>query len=378
MSQFLLYSFRISFRRLTQERKYAFLNIAGLSVSMAASLLIFLYLIFQTSYDRHHPDHEQIYRIALDNSIGGKTTRIAMNSAPLGATLVDNHPEFVSYMRIFPTSFFFRNLIFRHKDKSFQENSVFAADSTFFDFFGHDILEGNPKNFLRDPFTIVITESMAKRYFGEEPAYGKIIEAEGAGNFTVNGVVSDPRFNSHMQFQGLFSISTLYLLNDLLSSSFMQGATWRGLQQNHNSRITWVYVKTIPGFAPEEFNNLHWERFYEEHIGDISFFDHIHLIFQPLADIHLTSKLAYEMTNETGAVTMMNPVLVKIFLLIGIFLLVIASINYTNISISQFRNRGKEMGIKKVIGAQKHQLMVQFFSEAIFISFLSFLLFLSY
>lgn len=370
----LLYSFRISFRRLIKERRYALLNIAGLSVSMAAALLIFLYLLFETSYDKHHPNHEQIYRIALDASIGGKASRIAMNSVPLGPTLVENHPEFISFMRIFPANFFFRNIIYRYRDKGFQENHVFAADSTFFDFFGHEFIEGNRENALREPFTMVITESMAKRYFGNEPAYGKIIEAEGAGNFRVNGVVSDPRINSHMQFHGLFSISTLYHLDDLLSVSFMQGATWRGLHQNHNSRITWVYIKTVPGYDPDTFNRYYWESFYEDHIGDISFFDHIRLIFQPLADIHLTSKLAYEMTNETGAVTMMTPELVRIFFLIGIFLIIIASINYTNISISQFQNRGKEMGVKKVIGAQKHHLIIQFFSEALLISILSFIL----
>ena len=373
MNTAFLYSLRISFRRLLKDRKYTILNITGLALSMAAALLIFLYLSFETSFDRHHPDHEIIYRVGADITLAGERQKVALNSAPIGPLLVDQVPEFTSSVRIFPVNFFFRNLIYRYKEKSFQENTVFATDSTFFDFFHFDFLEGKAGNALTEPFSIVMTQSMAQRYFGSEQAYNKTIEVECAGNFRVTAVISDPLPNSHLQFQGFFSISTMPQLDHLFAEGFQPGVNWEMMENNHNSRMLWVYVKTARDYDTNHFITEKWEDFYETHIGDISFFNDIRPIFQPLADIHLTSKLGYEMTNETGSVTMMSPELVKIFFIIGIFLLVLASINYTNISLSQFQNRGKEMGVKKIMGARKSDLMSQLFSESILTSLAAFL-----
>ncbi len=373
MNTALLYSFRISFRRLLKDRKYTILNITGLFLSMAAALLIFLYLIFETSFDKHHPDHEIIYRVGADITLAGERQKVALNSVPFGPLLVDQVPEFTSFVRIFPVNFFFRSLIYRYEEKSFQENTVFATDSTFFDFFHFDFLEGNAENALTEPFSMVMTQSMAQRYFGNERALDKTIEVEGAGNFRVTAVISDPLPSSHLQFQGFFSISTMPHLDHLFEEGFQPGVNWEVMENNHNSRLLWVYVKTVKDYDPNDFITEKWEDLYEAHIGDISFFDDIRPIFQPLADIHLTSKLGYEMTNETGAVTMMSPELVRIFFIIGVFLLVLASINYTNISLSQFQNRGKEMGVKKIMGARKRDLMIQLFSESIITSVFAFL-----
>ncbi len=366
--------FKIVSRRLIKERKYSFLNILGLSIGMAASIAIFLFLRFENSYDKYHPDHENTYRIGTEMVISGEKSRVALNSVPMGPLLVEQLPDFTAFLRLFAVNHFFRDLIYEYEDKQFYEDGVFAADSSFFDFFQFDFIYGQKENALTEPFSFVMTQSMAKRYFGDIDPVGKMISLKGAGNFKVTAVINDTPLNSHMRFSGLFSMSTMPRLNHLLSASLMHGATWEILNQNFGSRFIWAYVKTTDNFNPEEFLEKDWYEFYESHIGNLDFFDDIQLIFQPIADIHLKSKLAYEMTSSTGTVTMMSPLTIVIFFTIAIFLLVLASINYANISISRFNQRSKEIGIKKVLGATSNDLIRQFFTESILFAFISFML----
>ncbi|MFW5778198.1 MAG: ABC transporter permease [Bacteroidota bacterium] len=366
--------FRIVFRRLIKERKYSFLNIIGLSIGMAAAMAIFLYLRFENSYDKYHPDHENIYRIGTEMIISGEKSSVALNSLPMAPLLVDQMPEFTSFLRIFAVNHFFRNMIYEYEDKQFYEGGVFAADSSFFDFFHFDFIYGEKENALTEPFSFVMTQSMAVRYFGDINPVGKIISLKGAGNFKVTAVVNDAPLNSHMLFSGLLSMSTMPRLNHLLSANLMHGVTWEIMSQSFGSRFIWAYVKTTDNFNPEEFLDTKWYDFYESHIGNLDFFDDIQLIFQPIADIHLKSKLAYEMTSSTGSVTMMSPITMVIFFTIAIFLLVLASINYANISISRFNQRSKEIGVKKVLGATSGNLIRQFFTESILFASISFVL----
>jgi putative ABC transport system permease protein len=367
-----LYAFRISYRRLIKERKFTIINVTGLALSMAAALLIFIYLLFETSYDKDHLDHQNIYRIGMQITMGDDLHVMAMNSAAMGPLLKEQVPEITSFMRIFPASFFLRSLVYKYDEKRFNEVLVQAVDSTFFDFFTFDFLYGNPENALNEPFSLVMTERMAQRYFGDEAPLGKVVEVEGAGNFTVTAVVSNPRPNSHLYLDGMFSISTLYHLDHLIGAGYHHGATWPLLQQSLNNRVVWLYVTVEHGFSPQEFLKTQWYDLYNAHIKDRVALGELKLIFQPLADIHLTSKLTYEMTNQTNTVTMMNPDLIRIFTLIGVLLLILAAINYTNISISRFQQRGKEMGVKKVIGAGKKDLIIQFMAESVLTSFVAF------
>ena len=366
-----LHELKITLRRLQKEKLYTLINVGGLAVSMAAALLIILYLMFELSYDRYHPDHEQIYRVATDMTIDGERDKIAINTIPLGPAMVEQLPEITNYLRIFPSSYFFRNLIYRYEDKHFFEDGIFSVDSTVFDFFHFDFVHGRAEKALTEPFSMVITRSMAERYFGEENPVGQIILAEGAGPLKVTAVIEDPPLNSHFQFTGLMSMSTMYHLDKLMAGSFGMGATWQMLEHSHGSRMVWVYLKTASGFDPDEFMENRWYPFHDSHIGDQTFFDDNRLIFQPVADIHLTSKLPYEMTSETGAVTMMSTELIRVFFLIAVFLLLIASINYTNLAISRFNRRSKEVGLKKVLGVKKRQLIRQFFTESVIATLLA-------
>lgn len=369
---------RITLRRLLKERLYTLINVVGLALGMAAALLIFLYLIFETSYDRHHTDHDRIYRVGTDlTTAEGERMQLAINSVPLGPLMKSQLPEINDFLRVFPAGYFFRNIIYRYEDKQFFEDGVFAVDSTMFDFFTFRFIEGQPGQALNEPFSLVMTKGMAARYFGDESALGKTVQLEGAGSFSVTAVIEDVPINSHFQFTGLFSMATMPHLNHLIESGFMRGATWQMLETSHGARLVWTYLKTAEGFDPDEFRETTWPGFYQNHIASQARSTGIEqslLIFQPMADIHLKSKLPYEMTSDTGAVTMMSPELIRIFFLIAVFLLVLAAINYTNIAISRFARRSKEVGVKKVMGASKGNLVRQFFIESIITTIVALLL----
>ncbi|MFO7977782.1 MAG: FtsX-like permease family protein [Bacteroidales bacterium] len=360
-----LHELKIILRRMMKERLYSIINIGGLAIGMAASLLIILFLLFELSYDNYHQDHQQIYRIGTDMTMAGERSVMAINSLAMGPLLVEQRPEFTSFFRVFPSNYFFRNLIFRYQDKHFFESGVFAVDSTFFDFFDVKVIHGEPRSALTQPYSIVLTQSMAARYFDQGNPVGEVIELEGAGSFKVTAVIEDQPLNSHFQFDGLWSMATMQQLDHLLAANFGPNATWQALHQGHGSRLVWVYVKTAPGFDPDDFMQHRWKGFYDEHIGVYGVVEKSGLIFQSMADIHLRSKLPYELTSFTGSVTMMSPQMIGIFFLIAVFLLVIAAINYTNIAISRFNRRSKEVGVKKVMGARKGQLIRQFFSESV-------------
>lgn len=358
---------KIGFRRLMREKQYSVINVAGLAVSMAGALLIILFLQFELSYDRYHDDHHNKYRLATVNTTGGDEVGMAVNSFPIAPLLSSQYPEIKNFTRIFPLSFFFRNMVYRHGDRSFHESGVFAADSTFFDFFHFEFLYGSPRNALHEPFSLVMTKSMAERYFGKADPIGETVLVEGLGGVQVTAVVEDPPVNSHVQFEGLLSMSTLPNMTPLFESAFGPGASWALFENNVVSRVCWVYVHAVEGFDPDAFMNTHWEDFYQEHLAEIETMVQAssRIKFQPLHTIHLQSKLEYEMTSETGAVTMMSPEMVGIFSIIALFLLLVASINYTNLAISRFSKRSKEVGVRKVMGAGKPQLIKQFMAESV-------------
>ncbi len=359
--------FKIGLRRLIREKQYSLINVVGLAVSMAGALLIILFLQFELSYDRYHEDYQNKYRLATISNTGGDEIGLAVNSFPLAPLMESQFPEIKNSTRIFPLSFFFRNMVYRHGDRSFHESGVFAADSTFFDFFHFEFIYGNIQTALQEPFSIVMTKSMAERYFGHGDPTGVTLQVEGLGGVQVTAVVEDPPVNSHVQFEGLLSMSTLAHMRTLFESAFGPGASWAIFENNFLSRVCWVYLHTVDGFDPAVFMDTHWEGFYQEHLAEME--DMVQssssLKFQPLHTIHLQSKMEYEMTSETGAVTMMSPEMVGIFSVIALFLLLVASINYTNLAISRFHKRSKEVGVRKVMGADRHQLIKQFMAESV-------------
>jgi putative ABC transport system permease protein len=334
--------FKIAFRTLWKNRKLSIINITGLAVGIACSLLIFLYVQDETSYDRHHHDSSQIYRVVKD-FINDDGTLIpdATTQGPLGPAMQREIPEVVKITRIHPN--WGGTTWIQYGEKRFPEERVMRVDSSFFDVFTIRFLKGNPSTALSDIHSIIITATTAKRYFGDEDPMGKVLrlsnQPNGLSEATVTGVVDDVPSQSHFHFDFLMSYRRL-------PEQFAE--------TNWGSYNFYTYVKVAQGTdlrAMEKKIQSVYEKNQAERYSKY--------YLQPLTDIHLNSKLKWEL-EPNG-----DRLYVYIFSVIGIFILLIASINYINLSTAKSSLRAKETGIRKVSGAERTSLVFQFLLESI-------------
>jgi putative ABC transport system permease protein len=362
----LKYFARISLRRLAREKLYTVINITGLALGMASALLILLFLRFETTYDNWHTQKNDIYRLGTQMQILDQEQNFAVSSAGMAPLLVNEFPQFQSFVRVFHVHYFLRDLVYKYNNRHFYDSEVFAVDSTFFDFFTYEFLEGNPQNVLADPFSIVLTRSMAREIFGDSNAVGKKLWIKNAGYFTVTAVVEDSPINTHFQFNALISVSTLHELDHMFEQAFGRGVHWSHFENTLGSLIVWTYVMTSENFDPDDFLENHWPGFHRQYISELIDRHQIdvNLIFQPLTSIHMDEDLLYDRSKEKVHIQTMTRQLVRVFFVIAIFLLLVAAINYTNILISHFNKRKKEMAIIKVLGSGSRQLFAGLFVES--------------
>lgn len=363
-------------KRFFKNKKYLIINILGLSLSMGAALIILLFLRFELSYDTFHPDHKNLYRVATHSVISGEDKFMALNSVALGPGLKSEFEKITDFTRLFAVSFFFRNLLYEsHRVKDY-EKDVFAADPGFFRMFSFPLEKGNPETALHDPFSLVLTQGMADKYFGEQTALGQKMTIGDAGEFTITGIIEDPPVNTHFRFGALISLSTLAHLDHLFERTFGSHDTWQNLEHDFGNRIMWVYIKTKPSFDPEKFVQDQWPAFWRNVAAPAS---HSSLqsdmpILQPVNTIYQQSRLFGEITLETGARKQMNPDLIHAFFILALFLLAGAITNYVNISVIRFNSRKKEIGIKKLLGVPPWSQIKQFWAEAFGVVLLAFAL----
>lgn len=334
---------------------------------MASAMLIFLYLRYETTYDRFHPDFENTWRIGTDLQVMGARQTYAVTSAGMAPALVAEFDDFTDFVRVFHVYYFLRDVVYQYEERQLFEKEVYAVDSTFFNLFGAKFLEGNAQGALSQPFDMVLTEPMAHELFGAGPALGKRVFVPGAGYFTVRAVIEEPPLNTHLRYRGLISISTLHHLDELFNRSFGPGVQWSTLEETFGSTLVWSYLRTRPGFSPASFMEVHWPGFHEKHIRSIAR-QHgldIQLLFQPLASIHMDSGWLYDRSTQWVQMQALDPSLVKVFFAIALFLLVVAAINYANIAISNFNKRRMEMAMVKILGSDSRQVFAGFFTEAI-------------
>ena len=197
---------KIALRNLLKYKAYSLINILGLAVGITACMMILLYVNDELSYDKYNIKADRIYRFYGRAHMQGREFKMAVTPAPAGATLVRDFPEVVQYTRLLPSS----NMLIRYKNNVFIENRFFWADSTLFDVFTIPFIEGNRKTALDQPHTVVLTESLAKKYFGNEDPLGKTIKYEHNYDFKVTGVIQDVPENSHFHYDFLASFITLY------------------------------------------------------------------------------------------------------------------------------------------------------------------------
>ncbi|HKL09439.1 MAG TPA: ABC transporter permease [Bacteroidales bacterium] len=350
--------FLTAFRNLTQKWSYSFINILGLTIGLASVIYIFLFVSFELSYDKMHNHYDRIYRMGVKGMLMNSEINQAITAAPMAEALRNDYPEVAGACRLTTAG----DWLMTYKDKKFNERYFLFADSTFFDIFSFKLIKGDPKTVLTEPRSIVFTESAAKKYFGNEDPVGKTLKVENdTVLYQVTGLMQDIPENSHFTFDMLGSMTTLRR---------SESTFW----VNHNY---YTYILLNEGTDPEAFETK-MQSLVEKYVGpqieqilgvNMQEFEasgnSFGYFMQPLADIHLRSDLQYEI-EANG-----NILYIYIFISVAVFILVIASINFTNLATARAANRATEVGVRKVLGAQKKQLVAQFLTESFLITLLS-------
>lgn len=359
----LLNYFKVSIRNLISQKGYTLINIFGLAVGIASALLLVLYVIDEFSYDRFHPNAENIQRVCIDGKIQDTEFLGPISCVPIGPTSVSNYPDVLNYTRVFT---FTGDPVIRYEDKTFVEKSLLFVDSTFFQVFdGFKLVHGDKNSILNRANQMVMTETTAKRYFGNENPVGRIVKyGQDAVNYEVVGVVGDVPSNSHLKFDIVCSFVTLPMSQSTMwigNNSYTYLLVQQGLERKELNKRFDELVETYAGPQFEQFAGFTAQEF-ENRGNRYTYFA------QPLLDIHLRSNMQFEI--EKGG----NLTMVYVFMLIAIFILVIAAINFMNLSTARSAKRAKEVGVRKVVGSTRSRLVGQFLTESVLVAFVSLLI----
>lgn len=343
--------FKIGLRNLLRHKGYAAINIVGLSLGLTCFILILLFIQDELSFDRYHEKADRIYRLTEKIEPAEFSSSQPFSVAP---TLVVEFPAMIEHaVRFFnlqaPTL-----TLENGPELRFNESRFFFVDSTVFEVFTFPFIKGDPATALHEPFSVVLTEGMAKKYFGNEEPLGKTLRFEGKHDLKVTGVVAEVPGNSHFKFDFLASFSTVTGIQDGVKP---EGWNWNPC---------WTYLLLRAGADPENLAErlpAFVKKFFPDNIREKT---SLHL--QALTDIHLYSHLDYEI-EPNSSITY-----VYIFSAAAAFILLIACINYINLATARATRRAREVGMRKVLGANRLQLVRQFLGESFAISLLAVLL----
>lgn len=338
---------KIALRNILRYRTYSFINIIGLAIGMACCILILLFVQDELGYDGYHANADHIYRLFAESKSLGETSRIAPIGAPLAKIFSSVLPEVRQATRINRGD----RVLVKNGNKKFFEELFFYADPEIFDVFSFSFIKGDSQTALAAPFSVVITESMAQKYFDGENPIGKSVIMDNEHSFNITAVIQDVPRNSHFRFDFLASLETL---TDLRGERYL----------THPGNLAfYTYILLQEGADPAELER-------KFHVGLTQFLgeqaaSRISFHLQPLKSIHLHSKLEFEIEANSDISY------IFIYSAIAFFILLIASFNFMNLSTARSATRAKEVGMRKVLGAHRMQLVKQFLGESVILSSLS-------
>jgi putative ABC transport system permease protein len=351
---------KTAFRSLMKNKGFTFINVFGLALGLAVCMLIVFYVFDEWGYDHYNTKIDRIYRVGNDVKYNGNVVSTATGPAPLAATLKSTFPGVEQTVRFMLTGSFH----VRKGTQDIQEDRVAYCDPTVFDVFTLPMIQGSPATALVEPRSMVITESTAKKYFNSTNVLGKTLLLNSGDNYKITGVIRDIPRQSHFDFDFFISLNTISESKDVswLSSNFQTyillkkganpQAVERGLPQ---------LVKTYVGTQLQSIVHLSYSDFLKSG-------NYLKFVMTPLKDIHLKS----DRTNEMGVNG--NILYVYIFSAVAIFILLIACVNFMNLSTARSANRAREVGVRKVLGSPRKYLIAQFLSESIMVTLVSMLI----
>jgi len=347
---------KIALRNLSRYKGISFINVFGLTIGLTCCLLILSYILNEKSYDRFNPQADKIYRVtrSFNTPNGVQTLQLASIAPPFARMLKNDFQEIEDVTQVLPNG----SSTFKFGDKIFDEKEDYYADQDFFRFFPVEVLQGNPNTALAEPYSVMMTRAMARKYFGDEDPMNKIIRQDRQFNLKVTGIFKPFPSNAHFHPEILISFNTL-------KDSAVYGA--QQLLTNFGNNAFFTYIK-----LPENYPTARMERQFPTFLDKNVHFPNqppgfkgstgskLHL--QKLTDIHLTSHMDDEF-EENGDATR-----VTIFSIIALFMLLIACINYMNLSTARSVLRAKEIGVRKAVGAQRKEIIMQFLGESILVT----------
>ncbi len=345
----------IGIRNLFKNKIYTFINVTGLAIGLACFILIAIYVRNETSYDRFYPNTENIYRLNTHVDVNGISNSYPAAHYPAAFDMKEDYPEVVNATAMYKT-FYLSNVLPKIKfgDTEFEEKKFYIADSSFFSVFNFDFQYGNPKEAFANSYSVVITEATAKKYFGDQDPMGKILQFQDTVALKVTGVLKPFAGRTHFDFD--FLATSKLLLNQIIG---------RDVPNVYLGLWYYSYVVLQPGASPNALMEklpAFVKKYYPPRYTE----NNARLTVQNVRDIHLYSDFSTADMSVNG-----NIDYVYTLGSIGIMVLVIACINFMNLSIARFSNRGKEVGVRKVMGAAKHQLVIQFLGESTLIALLA-------
>ena len=357
---------KIAIRNIQRQKFYAFINITGLTFGFLTSLLIVLYIVDEFSYDKFHKDAELIYRVNLYGRMSGQEFNSCYSSAPVSASFVEEIPEIEKGCRIAPWD----DIPIVYKEDAYTEKIVLLADSNFFDFFSFNLIQGDPNTVLSKPFSIVLTETAANKIFGytgqgDSNPIGQNLElGTDKWTCTITGIVEDPPPNSHFHFSMILSMESwdysrnpVWVSNSLLTYIRLnENADWQSVEDKFPGM-----VRKYIGPQVQQYLGISFDEFLEQG-GAYGFY------LQQLLDIHFSQEV--DLHLEPGG----NMNTIYLLIAIVLFIIIIACINFMNLSTARFSGRAKEVGVRKSVGGSISSLRIQFLMESVLYTLISLIL----